>query len=237
LKKRKFAQLIFGSLIVEDLYGILMMVGLATMAKQETLDIGSLSMSALKLFFVVSIWFVVGFFLVPRFMKHVNKVSNPETVTIISLGFCLALVLLASEMGYSTALGAFIMGSILAETTLIHQIEARMEPIKDLFGAIFFVSIGMLIDPKVLAENWQIIGMLTLFTIGGKVFSTSLGSLLSGQTPTTSLQVGMGMAQIGEFSFIIANVGMALNVISSHIYPIIVAVSFYKILYSFRPKN
>lgn len=225
LKKHRFAQLIFGALIVEDLYAILMLVGLTTLAQEQTFDIVNLSFSALKLLFVVGSWFIIGFFVVPRFMKQANKVSNPEMTTILSLGFCLALVVIASYFGYSSALGAFIMGSILAETSLIHEIEERMEPIKDLFGAIFFVSIGMLINPTILFEHMGLILVISLFTIIGKIISTSFGAVVSGQTPTHSIQVGMGLAQIGEFSFIIANLGLALKVINEEIYPIIVAVS------------
>lgn len=225
LKKHRFAQLIFGALIVEDLYAILMLVGLSTMAQSQTLDIVNLSFSALKLLFVVGSWFLIGFFVVPRFINQATKVSNPELTTIISLGFCLALVVVANYFGYSSALGAFIMGSILAETSLIHEIEARMEPLKDLFGAIFFVSIGMLIDPTILFDHMGLIILISVFTIIGKIISTSFGAMASGQTPTHSIQVGMGLAQIGEFSFIIASLGMALKVINEDIYPIIVAVS------------
>ena len=225
LKKHRFAQLIFGVLIVEDLYAILMLVGLSTLAQEQNFSILSLSFSALKLLFVVGCWFITGFFIVPRVIKHADKVSNPEMVTIISLGFCLALVVFANYFGYSPALGAFIMGSILAETTLIHEIEARMEPLKDMFGAIFFVSIGMLIDPHVLREHMGLIAILSVFTVIGKILSTSFGALASGQTPGRSLQVGLGLAQIGEFSFIIAGLGVALNAINKDIYPVIVAVS------------
>ncbi len=225
LKKHRFAQLIFGVLIVEDLYAILMLVGLSTLAQEQTFSIVSLSFSALKLLFVVGSWFITGFFIVPKMIKYAGKVSNPEMITIISIGFCLALVVLANSFGYSPALGAFIMGSILAETSLIHEIEERMEPLKDMFGAIFFVSIGMLIDPKVISEHIGLIAFLSLFTIIGKILSTSFGAVVSGQTPGRSLQVGLGLAQIGEFSFIIGGLGVALNAINKDIYPVIVAVS------------
>lgn len=225
LKKHRFAQLIFGALIVEDLYAILMLVGLSTLAQEQTFSIVSLSFSGLKLLFVVGCWFITGFFIVPRLIKHAGKVGNPEMLTIISLGLCLTLVVFANYFHYSPALGAFIMGSILAETSLIHEIEERMEPLKDMFGAIFFVSIGMLIDPAVLYEHMGVIALLSLFTIGGKILSTSFGALASGQTPGHSLQVGFGLAQIGEFSFIIASLGVALKAINTDIYPIIVAVS------------
>lgn len=225
LKKKKFSQIIFGVLIVEDLFAILMLVGLSTIAKSSSFSIVSLSFSAIKLIFIVGCWFIVGYFLVPKLIRHTGKIGNAETLTIVSLGLCLSLVSFADYFEYSPALGAFIMGSILAETSLIHQIEERMEPIKDLFGAIFFVSIGILIDPSVIWNNASIILALSVFTILGKLISTSGGALLSGESVKHSFQVGMGLAQIGEFSFIIGGLGVATGAISGDIYPIIVAVS------------
>lgn len=225
LKNHKFAHLIFGILIVEDLLAILMLVGLTTISKEASLSFTTLSFSALKLIFVVGSWFIIGYFAVPKMMKQAGKVSNPEMITIISLGLCLLLVVFASYFEYSTALGAFIMGSILAETSLLHQIEERLAPIRDLFGAIFFVSIGMLIDPKILMDNAGLILILSAVTIVGKIISTGSGSLASGQSVKTSLQVGMGLAQIGEFSFIIASLGLALKAVGPQVYPIAVAVS------------
>lgn len=225
LKKHRFAQVIFGVLIVEDLYAILLLVGLATVVQEQTLSFVNLSFSALKLLVVVGGWFFTGFFVVPRLIKHANKVISPEMTTIISIALCLMLVYVANEFGYSSALGAFMMGSILAETSLIHEIEERMSPLRDLFGAIFFVSIGMLINPTTLMDHMGLVLVLSLFTVAGKIFSTTLGSLLSGQSTSLSLQVGMGLAQIGEFSFIIAGLGTTLGAINSDIYPIIVAVS------------
>lgn len=225
LKKHRFAQVIFGVLIVEDLYAILLLVGLATIVQEHTLSIMTLSFSTLKLLIVIGGWFITGFFLVPRLIKHANKVISPEMTTIISIALCLALVYVANEFGYSSALGAFMMGSILAETSLIHEIEERMAPLRDLFGVIFFVSIGMLINPTTLMDHMGLVLILSLFTVAGKVFSTTLGSLASGQPTSLSLQVGMGLAQIGEFSFIIAGLGTTLKAINTDIYPIIVAVS------------
>jgi CPA2 family monovalent cation:H+ antiporter-2 len=225
LKKKKFSQIIFGVLIVEDLFAILMLVALSTIAKSSSFSIVSLSFSAIKLIFIVGCWFIVGYFLVPKLIRHTGKFGNAETLTIVSLGLCLSLVSFADYFEYSPALGAFIMGSILAETSLIHQIEERMEPIKDLFGAIFFVSIGILIDPSVIWNNAGTILALSVFTILGKLISTSGGALLSGESVKHSFQVGMGLAQIGEFSFIIGGLGVATGAISGDIYPIIVAVS------------
>jgi CPA2 family monovalent cation:H+ antiporter-2 len=225
LKSHRFAELIFGVLIVEDLIAILLLVGLNTVATSDTISGFALLKAAAKLVFVVGSWFIVGYFAVPRFIQYVGRVGNNEMLTLLSLGLCLGLVVLASSFQYSTALGAFIMGSILAETPLIHRIEGRMESLRDLFGAIFFVSIGMLIDPQVLWEHRWTILALSAITIVGKIFSSGLGSLASGQTFRNSIRVGFGLAQIGEFSFIIASLGLSLKATSSFIYPVAVAVS------------
>jgi CPA2 family monovalent cation:H+ antiporter-2 len=225
LKTHHFAELIFAVLIVEDLIAILLLVALSTVATTQTVSVLALLTAGLKLILVVGGWFITGYFIVPRFMKYVEKVASNEILTIVSLGLCLALVVFATHFHYSTALGAFIMGSILAETPILHRIEKRMESLRDLFGAIFFVSIGMLIDPKILFEHLGIVLTLCVVTIVGKIISTSLGSLLSGQTFRNSLQVGFGLAQIGEFSFIIAGLGYSLKATSEFLYPIAVAVS------------
>lgn len=225
LKTQRFAELIFGVLIVEDLFAILLLVGLSTIATSDSFSGLSMLMAAAKLVLVVGGWFIVGYFVVPRFMKYVGRVGNNEMLTLLSLGLCLGLVVFATQFNYSTALGAFIMGSILAESPLLHRIEGRMEPLRDLFGAIFFVSIGMLIDPRVLWEHKGVIAVLCAVTILGKIISTGVGALLSGQTFKNSVKVGFGLAQIGEFSFIIAGLGMTLKATSDFLYPVAVAVS------------
>ena len=226
LKSHKFAHLIFGILIVEDLFAILLLVGLTTIAtSQGSFTIMSFLSAILNLAMVVGSWFITGYFLVPRLMSYLGRRGSNEVVTIISIALCLSLVVIASHFGYSPALGAFIMGSIIAETKIVHRIEGLMAPLKDLYGAIFFVSIGMLIDPLVIWEFKGTILLLSCVTVFGKIFITSLGALLSGQTIKNSLQVGMGLAQIGEFSFIIAGLGVALKVTSPNLYPIGVAVS------------
>jgi CPA2 family monovalent cation:H+ antiporter-2 len=225
LKSHRFSSLIFGILIVEDLFAILLLVGLTTIASTQSFSIVALFSAGLNLLLVIGSWFITGYFIVPRMMTYVGRTGNNEMVTLVSIGLCLALVVLASHFGYSPALGAFIMGSILAETKIIHRIEGLMAPLKDLFGAIFFVSIGMLIDPQIIWEYKETIALLCLLTIFGKIVSTSLGALISGQSFKNSLQVGFGLAQIGEFSFIIASLGMALDAISPRLYPIAVAVS------------
>ena len=225
LKSHRFSSLIFGILIVEDLFAILLLVGLTSIASTENFSLFALLSAGLNLLLIVGSWFITGYFIVPRLMTYVGKKGNNEMLTLVCIGLCLFLVAVASHFGYSAALGAFIMGSILAETKIIHRIEGLMAPLKDLFGAIFFVSIGMLIDPMVIWEHKETIVFLCLFTIFGKIFITSLGALISGQNFKNSMQVGFGLAQIGEFSFIIASLGMALKAISPKLYPIAVAVS------------
>lgn len=225
LKSHRFASLIFGILIVEDLFAILLLVGLTAIASSGNISIMTLGGAALNLVLVTGSWFITGYFILPRLMNHIARKGNDEMLTLVSIGLCLSLVVVASHFGYSPALGAFIMGSILAETKIIHQIESLMTPLKDLFGAIFFVSIGMLIEPKILWENKEIIMLLCVVTIVGKIFITSFGALVSGQSMRNSLQVGFGLAQIGEFSFIIASLGLSLKAISPKLYPIAVAVS------------
>ena len=225
LKSHRFAELIFGVLIVEDLIAILLLVALSTIATSETVSGLALLTASVKLILVVGTWFIVGYFIVPRFMLYVGRIGNNEMLTLLSLGLCLGLVVLATRFHYSTALGAFIMGSILAESSLIHRIESRMESLRDLFGAVFFVSIGMLIDPRILWNYKGTIAVLCVVTIFGKILSTGFGALISGQTFRNSVQVGLGLAQIGEFSFIIAGLGMTLKATSDFIYPVAVAVS------------
>jgi monovalent cation:H+ antiporter-2, CPA2 family len=225
LKKHLFAQLIFGVLIVEDLYAILILVALTTISQQSTFSIATFSFASIKLLFLIGSWFITGYFIIPKVIKQAGRVSNPEMVTIISLAFCLLLVVLANHFGYSPALGAFIMGSILAETSLITEIEQRMAPLKDLFGAIFFVSIGMLIDPLIMRDNIGLIAGLSLFILVGKILFSTIGAIASGQSVRNSVQVGMGLAQIGEFSFIIVGTGVALGMVGKELYPIAVGVS------------
>lgn len=225
LKKHRFAELIFGALIVEDLFAILLLVALGTVAVTQSLSVVALSMATLKLVLVVGGWFIAGYFVVPRFMRYVGRIGSDEMLTILSLGLCLALVVFANHFHYSTALGAFIMGSIIAESPVLPRVERNIASLRDLFGAIFFVSIGMLIDPRVLWNHLGTVVILCAFTIVGKILSTGFGALLSGQTLRNSVQVGFGLAQIGEFSFIIAQLGLSLKVTSDFVYPIAVAVS------------
>ncbi len=225
VKHKKFAGLVFGALIVEDLAAILIMVLLTTMAVSQQFAGTEMVTSILKLSFFLILWFLGGIFIIPTFLKLTKKLMNEETLLIVSLALCLIMVLLAVEVGFSPALGAFIMGSILAETTQAEKIEHLTKSVKDLFGVVFFVSVGMLIDPKIILEYWQPILIITGITIVGKLITTGGGALLSGQPLKTSVQTGMSLTQIGEFSFIIATLGLTLNVTSGFLYPITVAVS------------
>lgn len=225
LKTRGFSRLVFGVLIVEDLVAILLMVVLSTLAVSQNFSGIEMVVSAVKLVFFLSIWFVLGIFLIPSFLNQTRKFMHSETLLVVSLGLCFLMVVLATKVGFSPALGAFIMGSILAETMEAERIEMLIHPLKDLFGAIFFVSVGMLINPYVLYEYAFPILLITLATIVGKFLTTSLGALLSGQSLRHSVQAGMSLAQIGEFSFIIASLGLNLKVTSEFLYPIAISVS------------
>lgn len=225
LQKKKFAGIVFGMLIVEDLAAILMMVLLSTLAVSQKFQGAELFDELLKLLFFMLIWFVVGIFLIPTMLKKLKKYLNDETLLIVAAGLCLGMVLFASAVGFSAALGAFIMGSILAETIEVKRIEHLVEPLKNLFGAVFFVSVGMMIDPKIIGEYIGIILLFTVVVLIGRVIFASLGVIASGQGLKVAIQSGFSLAQIGEFSFIIASLGMSLGVISNTLYPIIVAVS------------
>ena len=225
LRSQRFTGIVFGTLVVEDLVAIIMMVLLSTMAVSQEFAGEEMIGSILKVAFFLILWFLVGIFIIPAFLKKVKKLMNDETLLVIALGLCLGMVVVATKTGFSAALGAFIMGSILAETIEAERIEHIIKPVKDLFGAIFFVSVGMLVDPAVLVQYaWPVI-LITLVTIVGKAFFSSFGVLLSGQPLKTSIQSGFSLAQIGEFAFIIAALGVSLKVLDEYVYPIIVAVS------------
>jgi monovalent cation:H+ antiporter-2, CPA2 family len=225
MKTRGFAALVFGVLIVEDLVAILLLVLLSTVAITQDLQGVALLGSVGKLAFFLTLWFVVGIFLVPSILRRVRVHLSEETTVIVSIGLCLAMVLLAVRVGFSPALGAFIMGSILAETPDAEKIEHLTRPIRDLFAAVFFVSVGMLIDPGVLVDYLGPILVITVLTIVGKIVSVTIGAMMAGRSMRHSLQAGFSLAQIGEFSFIIATLGLTLKVTSEFLYPITVAVS------------
>ena len=225
VKTQKFAGNVIGALIVQDILAILMMVLLSTIAVSQQFSGTELIQSVLKLVFFLTIWFVAGIFFVPTLLKKAKHLLTDEMLLIISLALCLLMVIFAANVGFSPALGAFIMGSIIAETTQAEHIEHLVKPVKDLFGAVFFVSVGMLIDPKMLIEYSLPVGILTIVVVFGQSISATIGALLSGQPLKQSVQTGMSLSQIGEFSFIIATLGMTLNVTSDFVYPIVVTVS------------
>lgn len=225
LKKKLFAEIVFGVLIVEDLLAILLLVGLSTLVTTSHFFSASMLWAVIKLILVVGGWFLIGYFIVPSIFRRIMPYTNGETLIIVSVGLCLSLVCVAAYFHYSTALGAFIMGSILAETPLVSRIEHLILPLRDIFAAVFFISIGMLIDPKIILAHLPTICLLCVVTIFGKLFTAGIGAFSSGQNINNSLRIGFSMAQIGEFSFIIAALGLSLNVVSDFVYPIIVAVS------------
>jgi CPA2 family monovalent cation:H+ antiporter-2 len=225
VKTMKFAGMVLGVLVIEDLAAVLLLVLLSTVAVSKNLSGGTMLFSVLKLVFFLILWFVAGIYLLPTFLKKTKKLMNEETLLVVSLGLCLIMVVLATKAGFSSALGAFIMGSILAETSQNEKIIHLVKPVKDLFGAIFFVSVGMLINLSVLAQYILPVILLTLVVIAGKTVNATIGSLIAGQPLKQSVQTGMSLAQIGEFSFIIATLGLTLKVTSSFLYPIAVGVS------------
>ena len=225
VKAQKFATNVIGALIVQDILAILMMVLLSTVAVSQQFSGSELFQSVLKLMFFLTIWFVVGIFFIPTLLKKAKHLLTDEMLLIVSLALCLLMVLFAANVGFSPALGAFIMGSIIAETTQAEHIEHLVKPVKDLFGAVFFVSVGMMIDPEMLVKYAIPVGILTFVVIFGQSVLSTVGTLLSGQPLKQSVQTGMSLSQIGEFSFIIATLGITLNVTSDFLYPIVVAVS------------
>lgn len=225
LKRKKFANVVFGILIVEDIVVILLMVMLSTMAVSQQFNGGQMFESLIKLGFFLAVWFLGGIFIIPSFLRSIKKYLDDETLLILSIGLCLGMVYVAEESGFSIELGAFVMGSILAETVYAERIEHNLTSVKTLFATVFFVSIGMMIDPVSMYQHKWAILIVSLITIIGKLVFTSLGALLSGQPLKQSIQVGMSMAQIGEFAFIVAGLGLTLGVTSEFLFPVAVGVS------------
>lgn len=225
LRNHRFAGVCFGILIVEDLFAVVLMVLLTSIAVKNEFEGQELLWQVGKLVLYIALWFVLGITLIPTFLKKFKKHMNDETLTIFSIGLCLGMVLLAVQAGFSSALGAFVMGSVLAETIDAERIEHLVQPMKNVFGAIFFVSVGMMIDPALLIQYWLPITIITLVVIIGQILFGSFGTLLSGQPLRVALQTGFSLVQIGEFAFIIASLGQSLNVTDKSLYPIVVAVS------------
>lgn len=225
LRQQRFAGLVMSVLILEDVLAIVMMVMLSTIARGANPDGSMMIESVGKIVFFLVLWFVVGIFLIPPFLRKTRRLMNDETLVVVALGLCCAMAVLSTTVGFSSAFGAFVMGSILAETIEADKITMVVEPVKNLFGAIFFVSVGMLVDPAILVSYAVPILVLVLTILVGQAIFGTMGFMLSGQPLKTAMRCGFSMAQIGEFAFIIASLGLSLRVISDFLYPVVVAVS------------
>ena len=225
LRQQKFAQPVMSVLILEDILAIVMMVMLSAIASGNNPDGGEMIGSVVKIGFFLVLWFVVGIFAVPWFLRSTRKLINNETLLIVSLGLCCLMAVVSTKVGFSSAFGAFVMGSILAETIEAAKIEKLVAPVKDLFGAVFFVSVGMLVDPKIIVEYAIPIAVLVLTILLGQSIFGTFGFLIGGQSLKSAMRCGFSMAQIGEFSFIIASLGLSLHVTGEFLYPVVVAVS------------
>lgn len=225
VRKTDFAQLVFGTLVMEDIAGIFMMIILSTISVSKSISGGALALQLGLLVLYLVLWLVLGIFLLPTLLNKASKLMSDETLLIVSLGICFGMVLLADALGFSSALGAFLAGSLLAGTVHAERVEHLTSGVKDLFGAVFFISVGMMLDPGAVVKYiWPIL-ILTAVTIVGKLLFSSLGVLLSGHTLRQAIYCGCSLAQIGEFAFIIASLGLSLGVIADYIYPIIISVS------------
>ena len=225
LRQQQFASLVMSVLILEDILAIVMMVMLSAIASGNNPDGGQMISSIMKIGFFLVLWLVVGIFDIPLFLRRVRKLINSEVLLIVSLGLCCAMAVFSTKVGFSSAFGAFIMGSILAETIEAERIEKLVEPVKNLFGAIFFVSVGMLVDPQILIDYALPIFVLVMTIIIGQTLFGSFSFMLGGESLKSAMRCGFSMAQIGEFSFIIASLGLSLGVIGDFLYPVVVAVS------------
>ena len=225
LRQQHFASLVMSVLILEDVLAIVMMVMLSAVAKGNSPDGEEMIGSVLRIGFFLILWFVVGISLIPIFLRSVRKLISEETLLVVSLGLCCLMAVISTQVGFSSAFGAFVMGSILAETVEAEKIIKVVEPVKNLFGAVFFVSVGMLVEPSILVEYALPIAVIVLAILLGQSLFGSFGYLLSGQTLKTAMRCGFSMAQIGEFAFIIASLGLSLGVIGKFLYPVVVAVS------------
>ncbi len=225
LRQQQFASLVMSVLILEDILAIVMMVMLSAIAGGNNPDGGQMLGAIMKIGFFLVLWLVVGIFAIPIFLRRVRKLINNEVLLIVSLGLCCAMAVISTGVGFSSAFGAFIMGSILAETIEAERIEKLVEPVKNLFGAVFFVSVGMLVDPQILIDYALPIFILVMTIIVGQAIFGTLSFMLGGESLKSAMRCGFSMAQIGEFSFIIASLGLSLGVIGDFLYPVVVAVS------------
>lgn len=225
LKQQKFTSTVTAVLVVEDLIAVLLLVVLSTISVSQTFNGGALAMSIVKLVFFLIVWFVFGIYLIPTFLRWMRRYMTEETLLLVAVGLCFGMVVLAAKAGFSTALGAFVMGAILAETIEADVIHRLITPLKNLFSAVFFVSVGMLIQPAVLGKHWLTVLIIAASIIVFKSLAATTGVLLSGKPLKTAVQSGFCFCQIGEFSFIIAGLGLSYGVIDENLYPIIVSVS------------
>ena len=225
LKKKPYASLVFGALVVQDLIAVLLLVLLSTLAVSRQFAGGQMLFSLCKLAFFIVLWFLVGIYVIPSLLRRAHRYLNDEILLLVSIGLCFLMVVAAEAAGFSSALGAFVMGSILSETLEAERIEHSIVPIKNLFSAIFFVSVGMMIDPSVIGEHWLPILVISLSVIGGILVFSTAGALMSAQGLDNSLHTSFSLAQLGEFSFIIAGLGTSLGVMRGFIYPVIISVS------------
>ncbi|MDE6268037.1 MAG: cation:proton antiporter [Muribaculaceae bacterium] len=225
LRQKKFASIVFGVLIVEDLFAVLLMVVLSSIAVNKSVEGSELLLSVSKLVFFLVIWFVVGVYVLPSVLNRVRVFLNNETLLVVSMGLCLGMAVFSVACGFSLALGAFVMGSILAGTSYAERIERVTMPVKDLFGSVFFISVGMMVQPTVVVEYWGPILLLSGVVIVGMIVFASFGLIVTGQSLKVAIQSGFSLTQIGEFAFIIASLGQSLGVLDATIYPIVVAVS------------
>ncbi len=225
LRQKKFASMVLAVLIVEDLFAVVMMVVLSSIAVNNSVEGSELLFSVAKLVFFLVIWFLVGVFVLPSMFNACRRYLNSETLLVVSMGLCLGMAVFSVYCGFSLALGAFVMGSILAGTSYAERIEHVVTPVKDLFGAVFFISVGMMVQPDIIAQYWTSILILSVVVIVGMIVFGTFGMLVTGQTLRVAVESGFSLTQIGEFAFIIATLGMSLHVLDATIYPIVVAVS------------
>lgn len=225
LRQKKFTSLVLAVLIVEDLFAVVMMVLLSSIAINKTVEGGELLFSVAKLVFFLVIWFLVGVFVLPSLFNAWRRFLNGETLLIVSMGLCLGMAVFSVYCGFSLALGAFVMGSILAGTSYAERIEHVVTPVKDLFGSVFFISVGMMVQPSIIAQYWGPILILSVVVVVGMIIFGTFGMLVTGQSLKVAIESGFSLTQIGEFAFIIATLGMSLKVLDPTIYPIVVAVS------------
>lgn len=225
LRQKKFASVVFGILIVEDLFAVLLMVILSSIAINNSVEGMELLGSISKLVFFLVIWFLVGVYVLPSLLNKIRRFLNSETLLVVSIGLCFGMAVFSVKCGFSLALGAFVMGSILAGTSYAERIEHITMPVKDLFGAVFFISVGMMVQPLMIVEYWGPILLLSAVVIVGMILFAGTGLLITGQSLKIAIQSGFSLTQIGEFAFIIASLGLSLGVLDATIYPIVVTVS------------